>query len=130
MKKILFGGASAALSVIGLSAFKAAKTTATTYYWLFVISRVPLGEVVLTDTVSALLVTVNGGLYSGSALTTLLFATAATTENNSIFSVCTGGSTYCLAGFNSVTPFSVVTSTYFDHLSRTISSPSKLGSQP
>ena len=92
MKKILFGSASAILAVVGLSAFKTAKTTATTYYWLDVIQNVSTGTVNLAKTTEAGIVTVNGGIYSGVAATTLLFATAITAESNPLFSVCDEGS--------------------------------------
>ena len=130
MKNILFGSASAILTVVGFSAFKTAKTTATTYYWLYVIQDVPTATVSLDKTTEVVIITINGGFYSGPAATTLLFATASAEESNPSFIACSnGGPNYCMAGFTSSNPKSVVTSTNFTRLAVTIASPIKLGSR-
>ena len=50
MKKIIFGSASAILAVIGFSAFKTAKSTATSYYWFELVNiDQPLGNRTLTN---------------------------------------------------------------------------------
>ena len=85
MKKIIFGGASAALALIGFSAFKTANKSATTYYWFSVnenqSEKITAGQL---------------GLISSSQVTFQLKATTVPTTNN----VCDKTNTYyCLIGF-------------------------------
>ena len=85
MKKIIFGGASAALALIGFSAFKTANKTATTYYWFEIKSgeapKVSSGPV---------------GTISASNVTFALKATTVPSSNN----ICDKTNTYfCLIGF-------------------------------
>ena len=126
MKKILFSSASAVLAIVGLSAFKTTKTTATTYYWLKVIATVPLSDANLVKRTEVGIVTVGDSLYNGTA-TPLLFATVNTVESDPIFTICAISGDYCLAGFTSTNPISIVTNSHFTHLSVTIISPNKLG---
>lgn len=54
MKKIIFGSASAILAVVGFSAFKTAKTSATTYYWFQIINPgTGLGDNAILDNAEA-----------------------------------------------------------------------------
>ena len=128
MKIIAFSTASAILSIFGLSAYRTAKATYTTYYWVLVVQNVPIASSNLPKSTVVLLATAYGGAYSGSS-STLLFATATTVFNLEIFNNCVGAGDYCLAGFSSSNPASIVTSTHFAHLAATIVTPFKLGQQ-
>lgn len=84
MKKIIFGGASAALALIGFSAFKTANKTVTSYYWFNIASN---DSKPITGSL--------GNVLSGD----VTFVTNATTVSTSNTLCDKTNNYYCIIGF-------------------------------